>query len=68
MTRLSDIMGASGLSGYAIVALVLFLFAFVLVVLSITLPGRRASLERASRLPFDDGTSLSDLDQRGSAP
>jgi cbb3-type cytochrome oxidase subunit 3 len=56
MIHLGDVMGASGLSGYAIVALLLFLFAFVLVVYAIFTPSRRASDERASLLPFDDGT------------
>jgi cbb3-type cytochrome oxidase subunit 3 len=55
MIHLGDVMGASGLSGYAIVALLLFLFAFVLIVYAIFAPSRRGDDERAALLPFDDG-------------
>ncbi|MFI5312172.1 MAG: cbb3-type cytochrome oxidase subunit 3 [Gemmatimonadales bacterium] len=57
MTRLSDAVGASGLAGYAIVALVMFLIAFVLVLIPIFAPARRATYDRASMMPFDDDTS-----------
>lgn len=56
MARLSDIVGASGLSGYAVVALVLFVFAFLLVLAALFLPRAHAQYERAALLPFDDGT------------
>lgn len=56
MIHLGDVMGASGLSGYAIVALLLFIFAFVLVVYAIFAPSRKKEDERAAMLPFDDGT------------
>ncbi len=56
MIRLSDIVGASGLSGYAIVALVLFFIAFVLILIPIVAPQRDAFYERASRMPLDDST------------
>lgn len=55
MIRLSDIVGASGLAGYAIVALLLFVFAFLLVLVSVYSPSRRAQHERAASLPFDEG-------------
>lgn len=53
--RLSDVVGHSGLSGYAEVALILFFVAFLLVVAQVFWPGRRDELERASQLPLDDG-------------
>jgi cbb3-type cytochrome oxidase subunit 3 len=54
MARLSDIVGASGLSGYAVVALILFVVAFLLVLATLLLPRSRARHERAALLPFDD--------------
>ena len=54
MTRLSDVVAASGLSGYAVVALVLFLIAFILILIPILTPRRDAFYERAGRLPLDD--------------
>ncbi len=52
--KLVDVMSASGLSMYAIVALVLFVAAFLTVVLMILAPGSADRMARASRLPFDD--------------
>jgi len=60
MTRLSDVVGASGLAGYAVVALILFVFAFLLVLYTIVAPSRRAQQQRAALLPFDDGTDPSE--------
>jgi cbb3-type cytochrome oxidase subunit 3 len=59
--KLSDVVSAAGLSIYAEIALVLFLGAFLSVVLRLYWPGRdRAgrdrSLDAAARLPLDDGT------------
>jgi cbb3-type cytochrome oxidase subunit 3 len=51
--RLSDIMSAAGLSGYAEVALVLFFVLFCGIVVWIFAPGRRERLERDRHLPFD---------------
>jgi len=51
---LSEIMSASGLSGYAVVALVIFFVVFVAVVVRIYLPSRRREMDEASRLPLDD--------------
>jgi cbb3-type cytochrome oxidase subunit 3 len=59
MTRLADIVGASGLSGYAVVALLLFFFAFLLVLATIFFPSQRAQHDRAAQLPFDDGATPS---------
>lgn len=60
MTRLSDVVGASGLAGYAVVALILFVFAFLLVLYTIVAPSRRAQQQRAAMLPFDDGIDPSE--------
>lgn len=52
--KLMDVMSASGLSMYAIVALLLFVGAFIAVVLLIFAPGAKERHERASRLPLED--------------
>lgn len=52
--KLVDVMSASGLSMYAIVALVLFVSAFLAVVALILAPGSAERHARASRLPLDD--------------
>ncbi len=52
--RLSDIMGAAGLSGYAEVALILFLAAFLVIMIAIFAPGRKRTYDAASRMPLDD--------------
>lgn len=57
--KLSDIMGNAGLSGFAEVALVIFLVVFVAVVVRTFLPSRRREMERASHLPLEDGTPSS---------
>jgi cbb3-type cytochrome oxidase subunit 3 len=52
--RLSDIMGHADLAGYAEVALVLFLLAFLVIAIAVLAPGRAKEWERASRLPLED--------------
>ena len=52
--KLSDIMGHAGLSVYTQVALVLFLFAFLLVVFRLLAPGEQATFRSAGTLPLDD--------------
>jgi cbb3-type cytochrome oxidase subunit 3 len=52
--RLSEIMSHAGLSRFAEIALVLFLVAFVAIVLRIFRPGARARMEHDARLPLDD--------------
>jgi cbb3-type cytochrome oxidase subunit 3 len=52
--RLSDIMAAAGLGGWAQAALVLFLLAFALLLVATLAPRRRAEFERTSRLPLGD--------------
>ena len=52
--RLSDIMGHSGLSHYAVIALLLFFLVFVAIVIRV-FTARRADMDRNARLPLDDG-------------
>ena len=51
---LTDIMSNAGLAGYAVAAMVLFIMAFLVVVVRIWWPGRRREMDAASRLPLDD--------------
>ena len=51
--RLSDVMSHAGLSGYAIVALVLFLAAFTAIVIRVV-RARRPDLDRLARMPLED--------------
>ncbi|HTO92343.1 MAG TPA: CcoQ/FixQ family Cbb3-type cytochrome c oxidase assembly chaperone [Candidatus Sulfotelmatobacter sp.] len=53
MEKLSDIVSHAGLHGYAEVALVLFLIAFLLILLRVLSPRRKQELEDLARLPFD---------------
>lgn len=53
--KLSEIMSNMGLSGYAQVAMVLFLLAFIGEAIWIFLPRNRASWHRAQHLPLEDG-------------
>ncbi len=52
--KLSDIMGAAGLSAYAEVAMILFLVAFAAIVIATFAPGRQQTFDAASRMPLDD--------------
>lgn len=52
--RLSDIMSAANLSAYAEVAMILFIVAFVVIVIAIFAPGRQRMYDAASRMPLDD--------------
>lgn len=52
--KLSDIVSHAGLAGYAEVALVLFVLAFLGIVVSVFRPSRSREMDAASRLPFDD--------------
>jgi hypothetical protein len=51
--KLSDVVGASGLSGYAEIALIIFFIVFVTVVVRVLFT-RSASLQRAAHLPLED--------------
>lgn len=64
--KLSDIMSGAGLSTYAEIALVLFLLAFLAVVISLFLPGRQRTYERMRHLPMDPDSS--DTVSRGEDP
>ena len=57
MHGLSDIMSHAGLSGYAEVALILFLLAFLVIVLRVWAPSRRREMDEMARKPLEDGTS-----------
>jgi cbb3-type cytochrome oxidase subunit 3 len=63
---LTDIMSAAGLDGYAEVGLVLFLIAFLVIVVRVFQPSRKRSWERAARLPFDDDHPQQPRDRAGS--
>jgi cbb3-type cytochrome oxidase subunit 3 len=51
---LTEIMSNAGLSRYAELALLLFVFAFVVILWRIFRPSSRASLERQKMLPLED--------------
>jgi cbb3-type cytochrome oxidase subunit 3 len=65
--RLSDIMSGAGLSGYAEVALIIFLVAFLLITVSVFAPSRKKEFDEASRMPLDDIHPQS-RPSRGDAP
>jgi cbb3-type cytochrome oxidase subunit 3 len=52
--HLSDIMSHAGLSGYAEIALVIFLVAFLLILVAVFAPSRKREFDAASRMPLDD--------------
>ena len=52
--KLSDIMSNSGLSIYAEIALVLFLAAFVFIVIRTYLPSRKKELDAIARIPLEE--------------
>jgi len=53
MKSLSDVVSGAGLSVYAEIALVIFLIAFLGIVLSLFAPGKRRTYEHLRRLPID---------------
>jgi cbb3-type cytochrome oxidase subunit 3 len=57
--KLVDVMSGSGLSMFAIVALVLFVGAFVTVVFLTFRPSTNALHARVARLPLDDDSPAS---------
>jgi cbb3-type cytochrome oxidase subunit 3 len=59
MKSLSDVIGASGLSSYAEMALLIFFVVFVLVGLRALLTNR-AALDHAARLPLEDDSPSGD--------
>lgn len=52
--KLSDVMSHAGLAGYAVAALVLFMLAFLGIVIAIFRPSTKARMDAASRMPLDD--------------
>ena len=52
--KLSDVVSHSGLAGYAVVALVLFVVAFVGVVAWALRPGAARRMHDDAQLPLDD--------------
>jgi cbb3-type cytochrome oxidase subunit 3 len=53
---LTDLMSGAGLSGYAVVALILFFGAFVALLGWIWWPSHRARWHDDARLPLDDSS------------
>jgi cbb3-type cytochrome oxidase subunit 3 len=54
MKSLTDVVSGAGLSVYAEVALVIFLVAFLGIVISLFAPGKRRMYEHLRRLPIED--------------
>ena len=52
--HLSDIMSHAGLAIYAEVAMVLFLLAFLFILIAVFRPSNHEAMDAASRLPFED--------------
>lgn len=57
--KLSDIVGHAGLELYPQIALVLFLFAFAIVVVRLLLPSQQSQYERGARMALDDADAPS---------
>ena len=57
MKSLTDVVSGAGLSVYAEIALVIFLIAFVGIVISLFAPGKRRTYEHLRRLPIDEDTN-----------
>jgi len=53
MKSLTDVVSGAGLSVYAEVALVIFLIAFLGIVISLFAPGKQRAYEHLRRLPID---------------
>jgi cbb3-type cytochrome oxidase subunit 3 len=56
--KLSDIMAHAGLAGYAEIALVLFVFAFLMISWWVFRPTNTAGFDRAARMPLDDANPV----------
>jgi cbb3-type cytochrome oxidase subunit 3 len=54
---LTDLMSGSGLSHYAIVALVLFFGAFIAIGVWVWMPSHKKSWNDAASIPLDDTTT-----------
>jgi len=53
MKSLTDVMSGAGLSAYAEIALVIFFFAFIGIVISLFVPNRQKTYEHLRHLPID---------------
>ena len=53
MKSLTDVVSGAGLAGYAEIALVIFLIAFIGVVISLFAPSKRRTYEHLRRLPIE---------------
>ncbi len=56
--KLSDIIGNSGLSIYAQIALVIFVAAFVAILIWLFRPGSTERFRRDAQIPLDDETPV----------
>ena len=54
---LTDLMSGSGLSGYAVVALVLFFGAFIAIGVWVWMPSHKKWWSDAAQIPLDDSTT-----------
>ena len=52
--NLVDIMSHAGLAGYAELAMILFMLAFLVIVVATFRPSNHRAMDAASRLPFED--------------
>lgn len=59
MQRLSDIMSHAGLSGWAVAAMILFLLAFLGIVVRVYAPSRRRELDEMAHKPLEDDAASS---------
>ncbi|MCL4865809.1 MAG: CcoQ/FixQ family Cbb3-type cytochrome c oxidase assembly chaperone [Gemmatimonadales bacterium] len=66
--KLSDIMAAAGLAGWAQAALILFLVAFVAILIRVFAPSRRREFEAAGRMPLDDDHPVTPRARTGDQP
>jgi cbb3-type cytochrome oxidase subunit 3 len=55
---LTDLMSGAGLSGYAIVALILFFASFIAIAFWVWWPSHKAWWAEAATLPLDDATTF----------
>lgn len=55
--HLVDLMSHSGLAGWAEAAMLLFVLAFIAIVIAVCRPSNRNAMDAASRLPFDDDSA-----------
>jgi cbb3-type cytochrome oxidase subunit 3 len=61
MKSLTDVVSGAGLSGYAEIALVIFLIAFIGVVISLFVPSKQRTYEHLRHLPIDADPVLQPL-------